>query len=102
MRQLVHVGQYVADDQDAVGLAPEDDVAGGVAGDVEDLEAGDLVALVELAVDGVAGAGEDLEVEAGDRVAGLALADQVGVLGGVGVALGDPEGDAERLADGVA
>ena len=71
-------------------------------GDVEDLEAGDLVAVVELAVDGVAGAGEDRDVEAGDGVAGLTLADQLGVLGGVGVALGDPEGDAERLADRVA
>ena len=46
--------------EDAVGLAPEGDVAGGVAGDVDHLEAGDLVALVELAVDRVAGAGEDL------------------------------------------
>ena len=74
-------------------------MAGGMAGDVEDLEAGDLVALVELAVDRVAGADEDLDVEAGHRVAGLALADEVGVLGGIGVALADPEGDVEGAAD---
>ena len=50
--EQVHVVEHVAEDQDAVGLAPEGDVAGGVAGGVEDLEAGDLVALVERAVDG--------------------------------------------------
>jgi adenine phosphoribosyltransferase len=97
--QLVDVRKDVAEDQDAVGLAPEGDVACGVAGDVEDLEAGDLVALVEVAVDGVAGADEDLDVEAGNRVVWLALADEVGVLGGVGVALGDPEWDVQGAAD---
>ena len=90
-RELVDVGEYVAEDQDAVGFAPEGDVADGMAGDVEDLEAGDLVALAQLAVDRMAGADEELDVEAGDRVAGLALANEVGVLGGIGVALADPQ-----------
>ena len=92
----------VAGDEDAVGLAPEGDVAGGVAGDVEDLEAGDLVALAQLAVYGVAGTGAGAEEELGERVVGLALADQLRVLGGVGVGLADPERDRELGADPVA
>ena len=74
-------------------------MADGMAGDVEDLEAGDLVALVQLAVDRMAGADEELDVEAGHRVAGLALANEVGVLGGIGVALADPQGDVQGAAD---
>jgi hypothetical protein len=69
---------------------------------VEDLELADPIALGELAVDGVAGAGACLEEELGDEVVGLALADQVGRLGGVGVGVADPEGDLEVLADVVA
>ena len=51
----VHAGDHVPEDEDAVGLPPEGDVAGGMPGDVEHLEAGDLVALMELAIDRVAG-----------------------------------------------
>src|SRR5262249_59239381 len=91
--QLVDVGEHVAQDEDAVGLAPEREMAGGVAWNVEHLEAGDLVARAELAVDGMAGPDEDAEVEARHRVTRLALADQVGVLGRVRIALADPEGD---------
>jgi hypothetical protein len=97
----VDVVEDVAEDEDAVGLAPEGDVARGMARDVEDPEARDLVSLVEPAVDRVAGAGEDLDEELGDEMVGLALADQLGVLGGVGVGLADLVGDAEALADGV-
>ncbi len=43
--QLVDVREDVAEDQDAVRFAPEGDVAGGMAGNVKDLEAGDLVTL---------------------------------------------------------
>ena len=77
-------------DEDAVGLAPEGDVAGGVAGDVETLKPRDLVALGELAVDRVAGAGAGLGEEARHEVVGLALADELRVLGGVGVVLARP------------
>src|SRR5262245_22210115 len=73
-------------------------MAGRVAWDVEHREAGDLVALAELTVDGMAGPDEDAEVEAGHRMTRLALADQVGVLGRVRIALAYPEGDAEVLA----
>ena len=41
----------VADQRDAVALAPEPDQAGRVAGEVEDAEAGDLVALGDGAGD---------------------------------------------------
>ena len=63
------------------------------------LKPGDLVALVEDAIDLVSGSGEDPGEELGHEVVGLALADQVGVLGGLDVALGDPVGEAERGAD---
>ena len=82
--------------------APERYVAGGVAGDVEHLEAGHLVTLVELAVDGMTRADEDAEIEARHGVGRLALTDQVGVLRGIGIVLADPEGDAEVLAQLVA
>ena len=55
----------------------------------------------ELAVDGVTGAGHHLGEELRHEVVGLALADQLRVLGGVGVGCADPEGDGDFLADGV-
>ncbi len=47
----------VAEDEDAVGLAPEGDVPRRVPGDVDDLEGGDLVSLAKGAVDPVGGPG---------------------------------------------
>ena len=53
----------------------------------------------DLPVDGMSGAHEEPDVEAGDRMVRLALADQIGVLGGIGVALRNPEGEVELGAD---
>ena len=75
-------------------------MAGRVAGNVEDLEAGDLVALAQRAVYVVAGTGAGAEEELGERVVGLALADQLRVLGGVGVASPTQNGIAERSQTG--
>ena len=76
-------------------------MSGGVAGDVDDLEGGDLVSPAEVAVDVVGGAGHGLGEELGHEVVGLALADELGVLGGGDVLFADPEGHAEALAHGV-
>ena len=67
-------------------------MAGRVSGYVEDLEAGNLVAVVEWRSTGWPGPMKMRDVEAGHAVVRLALADQLGVLGGVCVALADPEG----------
>ena len=77
-------------------------MARGVARDVEDLEAGDLVALVRAGGRRGGRARSCLGEELRHEVVGLALADELGVLGGVDVPLPHPEGDAEALADGVA
>src|SRR4051794_7375359 len=47
----IHEVNDVADDGQPVGLAPEPDQPGGVAGEVDDLEARDLVALGDGVVD---------------------------------------------------
>ena len=52
-------GDHIADHEHAIGLAPEDDVAGRVAGYVDHPEAGDVVAVGEAAVDRVAAAEAD-------------------------------------------
>ena len=44
--RVAHVADHVAADRDPVGVAEEDHLAAGVAGGVDDAEAGDLVALV--------------------------------------------------------
>src|SRR3954451_1130160 len=90
-RVLVHVGQHVAEDQGLVGLAPEGAGAGRVAGDVEDLEAGDLVALTDRLVDLVAGSVEDPPEEVRHELVRLALVDHLRVLGSRDVGLGAPE-----------
>ena len=96
---LVHVGQDVADDQDPVGLPPEDDMSGAVPGRVDHPEAADLVALFDHPVDLVARAVEDPPEEVGHEHVGLALVDQLGVLGRGYVELRAEEGNAELLAD---
>ena len=98
-RVLVHVGQHVAEDQDAIRLPPERDVSLGVPGDVEHLESGDLVSLLDRAVDLATGAVEDPPEEVGHELVGLALVDQLGVLGRGHVQLGAPEWNSEFLAD---
>ena len=50
-RRVAHVADHVAADRHPVGVAEEDHLAAGVAGGVDDAEAGDLVALVQDPVD---------------------------------------------------
>jgi hypothetical protein len=95
----VHVVEDVADDQRSIGFAEEHDVAGRVARGGDDLEAGDLVAVAKDAVHLVGRPGEYAGEELGEEVVGLALADQLRVLGGLDVAVGHPVGDVERGTD---
>ena len=71
--------EHVAGDQHAVVLAPEREVAGGVAGRLERDEAGvQRVALAQLAVDRDARPGPVLELPAGDDVGRRQRADGAG------------------------
>ena len=83
-------------------LWPEGNVAGGVTRHVEHLKARNLVSFAQLAVDRVRRPGAGAEEELGERVVGLPLADELWVLGGVGVGLPHPVGDRELGADAVA
>ena len=98
-RQDVHVVEHVAEDEDAVRLAPVGNVTWGVAGDLDDREPGYLVALPQDAVDTPAEPRPVPQGQPRQRVFGRSLGDQRRVLGRGGVALGDPERDRERLAN---
>src|SRR4029453_12288475 len=91
---------HVPQDENSIRLPPEGDVPGGVAGYVDHLKAGDLVAATDRPVALVPGAVEDPPEEHRHEPVRLALADQVRVLGGGDVRLRAPEGNAEPLAGG--
>jgi hypothetical protein len=76
----VHVVDHVAEDQNTVALTPEREMAWGVTRNVEDLKAGDLIALVQHPVDVAAGAAEVAHPEVGERMAGLDLGELRGLL----------------------
>ena len=93
------VEEDVAADQRAVGLAPVGDVARGVAGHVEDGEAGYLIALLQAALHRVRlGRGEPAEQLRYSALAGRGAH----ALGHRCVVFSAPQRDLQRFADGVA
>jgi hypothetical protein len=93
------VEEDVAADECPVGLAPERDVAGGVTPRVEHREPDHLVALLEAALDRVrAGQGHPVQQPGSSADSGRGA----GALRDMRIPCAAPQGNSQRLADGVA
>ena len=93
------VGHYVTKDQNAVGLAPERDVAGAMPRRLHHGEATDLVPLAESPRDGMGRTGHEWADRLGQPVPRQPLDDEPRVLDRIGVGSATPEGDRQRLAN---